>query len=147
MPFFLPSSLIEFEYLSGNEADQDYVKIAEPYQKDIDFAFFVVNFGYSKSDYDALTPRQISFIRKAWENKMVTDSYNMYNADFTAYYNANRPKRKKALKLWNKAKVKKVDMEIIRENLKIIREVEKSEGIGWVEAIYKANNLPLIRRS
>ena len=31
------------------------MEIAEPYQKDIDFAFFVVNFGYSRSDYDALT--------------------------------------------------------------------------------------------
>lgn len=78
---------------------------------------------------------------------MVTDSYNLYNADFTAYYNANRPKRKKALKLWNKSKVKKADMESIRENIKIIREVEKAEGTGWVDAIYKANNIPLIRRS
>ncbi len=147
LPFFLPSRLIQFEYLNENDADQDYLKIAEPYQKDIDFAFFVVNFGYSKSDYDSLTPRQIAFIRKAWENKMVTDSYNMYNAAFTAYYNANRPKRKKALKLWKKTKVKKADMETIRENIKIIREVESAEGTGWVDAIYKANNLPLVRRS
>ena len=122
------------------------MEIAEPYQKDIDFAFFVVNFGYSRSDYDALTPREIAFIRKAWESKMVADSYNMYNADFTAYFNANRPKRKKALKLWNKKKVKKADMEVIRDNLKIIRDVEKTEGTGWVDAIYKANNLPPIRR-
>ena len=122
------------------------MEIAEPYQKDIDFAFFVVNFGYSRSDYDALTPREIAFIRKAWESKMVADSYNMYNADFTAYFNANRPKRKKGLKLWNKKKVKKADMEVILDNLKIIRDVEKTEGTGWVDAIYKANNLPPIRR-
>lgn len=55
MPFFLPRRLIEFEYFSSDEADQEYMEIAEPYQKDIDFAFFVVNFGYSRSDYDALT--------------------------------------------------------------------------------------------
>lgn len=146
LPFFLPRRLIEFEYFSSDEADQEYMEIAEPYQKDIDFAFFVVNFGYSRSDYDALTPREIAFMRKAWESKMVADSYNMYNADFTAYFNANRPKRKKALKLWNKKKVKKADMEVIRDNLKIIRDVEKTEGTGWVDAIYKANNLPSIRR-
>lgn len=55
LPFFLPRRLIEFEYFSSEEADQEYMEIAEPYQKDIDFAFFVVNFGYSRSDYDALT--------------------------------------------------------------------------------------------
>ena len=90
LPFFLPRRLIEFEYFSNDEADQEYMEIAEPYQKDIDFAFFVVNFGYSRSEYDALTPREIAFIRKAWESKMVADSYNMYNAAFTAYFNANR---------------------------------------------------------
>lgn len=55
LPFFLPRRLIEFEYFSSEEADQEYMEIAESYQKDIDFAFFVVNFGYSRSDYDALT--------------------------------------------------------------------------------------------
>ena len=49
------------------------MEIAEPYQKDIDFAFFVVNFGYSRSDYDALTPREIVFIRKArWWQTAIT---------------------------------------------------------------------------
>ena len=121
------------------------MKIAESYQREIDFAFFVVNFGYSKADYEALTPKEIAFIRKAWETKMVTESYNMYSAAFTACYNANRPKRKKALKLWKKAKVKKADMEIIQENMQTIREVEEREGKGWVSAIYKANHMPLGR--
>ena len=121
------------------------MKIAESYQREIDFAFFVVNFGYSKADYEALTPKEIAFIRKAWETKMVTESYNMYNAAFTACYNVNRPKRKKALKLWKRAKVKKADMEIIQENMQTIREVEEREGKGWVSAIYKANHMPLGR--
>ncbi len=74
---------------------------------------------------------------------MITESYSMYNAAFTAFYNVNRPKRKKALKLWKKAKVKKADMEIIHENMKVIHEVEEKEGRGWVDAIYKANSIPL----
>lgn len=53
----------------------------------------------------------------------------------------NRPKRKKALKLWKKNSVKKADMDIIRDNLSIIREVDKSEGKVWIKMIYEGNGL------
>ncbi len=118
------------------------MKIAEPYLKEIDFAFFVTNFGYTKSDYEQLTPREIAFIKKAWEDKMVSDSYNMYNAMFKASYNVQRPKRKRALKLWQKSRTKKADMEVVQDNLRIVKEVEQNEGMNWVKQIYKANNLP-----
>lgn len=145
MPFFLPRRLIEYEYFSG-EPDPDYEKIAKPYQKEIDFAFFAVNFGYSKTDYEELTPKEKAFIYKAWEEKIVSDSYHVYNAVFTATYNVNRGKNKKALKLWRKAKVRKADMEIIQDNLKIIREVEQKEGTAWIEKIYRANGMKLLRK-
>lgn len=145
MPFFLPRRLIEYEYFSG-EPDPDYEKIAKPYQKEIDFAFFAVNFGYSKSDYEELTPKEKAFIYKAWEEKIVSDSYHVYNAVFTATYNVNRGKNKKALKLWRKAKVRKADMEIIQDNLKIIREVEQKEGTAWIEKIYRANGMKFLRK-
>ena len=145
MPFFLPRRLIEYEYFSG-EPDQDYEKIAKPYQKEIDFAFFAVNFGYSKTDYEELTPKEKAFIYKAWEEKIVSDSYHVYNAVFTATYNVNRGKNKKALKLWRKAKVRKADMEIIQDNLKIIREVEQKEGTAWIEKIYRANGMKFLRK-
>ena len=145
MPFFLPRRLIEYEYFSG-EPDPDYEKIAKPYQKEIDFAFFAVNFGYSKSDYEELTPNEKAFIYKAWEEKIVSDSYYIYNAAFTATYNVNRGKNKKALKLWRKAKVRKADMEIIQDNLKIIREVEQKEGTSWIEKIYRANGMKFLRK-
>ena len=58
----------------------------------MDFAFFAANFGYSKADYDSLTPREINFLYKAWENRVIADSYHLYNAVFTAVYNVNRPK-------------------------------------------------------
>ena len=70
--------------------------MAEPYRKELDFAFFAANFGYTKYDYDVLTYAERSFILKAWEDRLIRESYNMYNACFTAFYNANRPKRKKA---------------------------------------------------
>ena len=145
MPCFLPRRLIEYEYFSG-EPDPDYEKIAKPYQKEIDFAFFAVNFGYSKTDYEELTPKEKAFIYKAWEEKIVSDSYHVYNAVFTATYNVNRGKNKKALKLWRKAKVRKADMEIIQDNLKIIREVEQKEGTAWIEKIYRANGMKFLRK-
>lgn len=107
----------------------------------MDFAFFAANLGYSKRDYDDLTPREKAFIYKAWESKIVADTYNVYNAVFTATYNVNRPKRKKALKLWRKAKMQKADMEVVYENLAIAKEVEAKEGRGWVDLIYKKNGL------
>lgn len=115
--------------------------MAEPYLKDIDFAFFAVRFGYSKSDYEELTNREKAFLYKAYEDKVISDGYNMYNAMFTAAYNANRPKRKKALKLWRKAKTQKADMETVKNNMAIAREVEEKEGRGWVGLVYRKNGL------
>ena len=140
LPFFLPARLIEFEYL-GTEPDPDYEKLAEPYRRDLDFAFFAVNLGYSKSEYGELTPREKAFIYKAWENKRVSDTSFMYNAVFTAVYNVNRGKNKRALKLWHKPRVQKADMETVRENMAVIQEVEAKEGKGWIDLIYQKNGL------
>lgn len=115
--------------------------MAEPYRKDIDFAFFAANFGYSKGEYEELTPREILFIQKAWEDKLVSESYLTYNAVYTAAYNVNRKKGKKALKLWKKSKVQKADAEAVQENLKVVKEVEEHEGKGWIDKILKANGL------
>lgn len=78
---------------------------------------------------------------KAYEDKVISEGYAMYNAVFTAVYNANRPKRKKALKLWRKAKTQKANIETVNENLAIAREVEAKEGKAWVDLIYKKNGL------
>lgn len=112
----------------------------------MDFAFFAVNFGYSKADYESLTPREKAFIYKAWENKLVSDTTFLYNAVFTATYNCNRPKRKKALKLWKKKKTQRADKEIIQENFRIIKEVEKKEGNDWIKTVYQANGFGLPER-
>lgn len=141
MPFFLPSRLIELEHFVGEKPDEDYLKIAEPYRRDIDFAFFAVNFGYSKEDYEVLTPKELYFLRKAWEDKVVLETQLFYNAVFTAFYNVNRPKRKKTLKLWERKRIQKGDMDVIEDNLDTIREIEKKEGKDWIKTVYEVNGL------
>lgn len=78
-------------------------------------------------------------MRKAWEDRTVSESYLMYNAVFTAVYNVNRKKGKRALKLWKKSKVRKADMDTVQENFSIVCEVEALEGKGWVDLIYQRN--------
>lgn len=140
MRFFLPKRLVELEYLDS-EPDEEYEEIAKPYHNEIDFAFFVVNFGYSKRDYEELTPREKHFIMKAWENKMITDSYNSYNASFTAFYNANRPKRKKALKLWKKKTIRIADKDVVQDHISIAKNVERKEGKSWIELLFRKNGI------
>lgn len=137
MSFFLPRRLIEFEYLGDSEPDEEYVKEAKPYRNDMDFAFFAVNFGYTKADYNALTPREVRFIYKAYEDRIVSQSYLIYNAVYTAFYNVNRSKRKRALKLFKK-KAARVDKATQQENLEAVMESQKNDG-DWVARLYKEN--------
>lgn len=140
-PFFLPSRLVEFEYLSG-EPDPEYSEVAEPYKDTLEFAFFAANFGYSKKDYEELTPAEKAILKKAWEDKIVSDSYAIYNAVYTATYNVNRKKGKKALKLFKKnRKAHKVDTQKARNDMQTILEIEEKEGKGWVDRVYKAAGL------
>ena len=138
--FFLPRRLVELQYLGGT-IDKEYAELAKPYRKEIDFAFFAVNFGYSKRDYVELTPVEKTFIMKAWEDKRLSASYDIYNAVFVANYNLNRKKSKRALQLWKKSSTSQADLEIIRNNLSIIREVEKKEGTSWIDLVYRKNGL------
>lgn len=141
MPFFLPRRLIEFEYFGDGEEDPEYQQIAEPYRNDMDFAFFAVNFGYSKADYDALTLKEKTFIYKAWETREISRMMLVYNAVFTATYNVNRRKNKRAIDPLKRRKSKKADMETVSANLKIARQVATMEGTAWVDKIYRANGL------
>lgn len=139
MPFFLPERLISFEFFGGDE-DPEYGKEAKPYQEDIDFAFFAVNLGYSYQEYCDLTPRQRVFIYKAYENKYITEAMMIYNAVFTATYNVNRPKRKKALKPLER-RTKKVDREHVADTVQLAKEIDQKEGRKWYEKILRANGM------
>ena len=140
LPFFLPSRLIDFEYFSTEDQDSEYKNLAKPYQKDMDFAFFAVNFGYSKADYEDLTPRERMFILKEWESKTVSDTTHMRNAFMNGYMNARRKKNKRLIPLWKK-KGKRADRDIVKTNLQAVLENQKKEGRSWIELIYQKNGL------
>ncbi|HEM9602860.1 TPA: hypothetical protein U4T39_002052 [Streptococcus agalactiae] len=142
MPFFLPRRLVDFEYLggSGDSTDVEYDRLASQYHKDIDFAFYFVNFGTTKSEFLELTRREKAFIRKAWEDKQVRESELMRNAVLNAVSNAMRKKSAKFVDLW-KRQQQPANMEIVNAHLEIVSISEETEGKSWVDAIYKANNL------
>lgn len=148
MPFFLPSRLVEFEYFGDNsgEVDESYNDLAKGYERDIDFAFFFVNFNTSKRDFMELTKREKIFIRKAWEEKEVRESTFLRNAVMNAVANAMRDKKTPFRDLWKK-KQKPVDFGEVKIDLDVIEESNKKDGFDWVAEIYKANgfNKPVER--
>lgn len=145
MLFPVPKELVEFEYLGSDEIDKDYDELAKDYSKEIDFAFFVVNFGYTKSDYEQLTLTEKLFIYKAYENKMIGDNTLLRNAVLNATVNANRKKGKKFIELFKK-KSKKLDREKIEQDINIVKEVEEKEGNYWIEKLYIANGMEYSRK-
>ena len=106
----------------------------------MDFAFFAVNFHYSRADYNALTATEKAFIYKAWEDKTVSDSTFIRDAVLNAVSNALRKKHSPFKKLWKKLQ-QKADTEKAKDDIKIALEIEEKEGKGWVDRIYKAAGL------
>ena len=127
MPFFLPRRLIDWTYFDAGNTEPD--EEAKPY------------FGFSKRDYNEMTRREIAFLLKAYETRTVEMTQYLYNAVYTAVYNAMRGKNKRALKLWHKRKTQKADMETIQENINIVMDVESKEGKGWVDIVLAANGI------
>lgn len=114
--------------------------MAELYKNVMDFAFFAVNFGYSRRDYDGLTPTEKAFIYKAWEDKTVSESTVLRDAVLNAVSNALRKKNARFRKLWKKVQ-EPIDKELARENLNTVREIEEKEGKSWVDRILRANGI------
>lgn len=106
----------------------------------------MVNFNYSKADYDALTETEKMFIYKAYENKTISDGTHIRNAVLNAVVNANRKKNKKFLELFEK-KQEKVDVEFTENALEVINEVEERDGKSWVDLLYNKNGLKRPERS
>lgn len=104
----------------------------------MDFAFFAVNFHYSKADYMALTPTEKAFIYKACEDKTVSDTTLIRDAVLNAVSNALRKKNARFRKLWKKANAPS-DKERALADIKIAEEVEQKEGKGWIDKILRAN--------
>lgn len=104
----------------------------------MDFAFFAVNFGYSKADYSALTPAEKLFILKAYEDRVVSQSTLMANAVLNAIGNAMRKRGKPFLKLWRK-KPQRTDKEMQENRIEKVLAQEERSGKAWVEKIYREN--------
>lgn len=107
----------------------------------MDFAFFAVNFGYSKTDYEALTIAEKAFIYKAYEDMVVSQSTILCNAVTVAVANALRKKNKRPHKLWKKRRTAVVDKDVMKHTIKDVLEIEKKSGKAWVDLIYKANGM------
>lgn len=137
MPNFLPRRLIEFEYLDGS-SDEDYTKLASSYQKEIELAFFIVNFGMSKQEYESLRPIEKHFIYKAYENKLVSDTTHTQRAVQTAFYNVQRPKNAPMLPLWVK-KVSRETLQNVKEAYVEMKKEETKESPLWVKKLYQLN--------
>ena len=114
--------------------------MAKDYQKEIDFAFFVVNFGFSRGEYEALTYTERAFIMKSYEDKLVGDSTMLQKAVEVAVGNVMRKKGKRPVQLWQKQQ-QPANREIVRRNMQIIDEIEVRDGKSWVHKIYQANGL------
>lgn len=91
------------------------------------------------TDYYSLTEKEKLFIRKAHEQKFVSDTTWMRNAVLNAEANINRGKNKKFIDLF--PKTQKADIEYNENAIQTINEMEREQGKSWVEKIYKANGM------
>lgn len=102
----------------------------------MDFAFFAVNFGYSKKDYLSLTPAEKLFIMKAYENRTVSNSTLDEQAMELAVSNVFRKKGKQRQKLWKK-KSHHMSVEESMMMYSEIMKIEEEQGKDWVRLVYE----------
>lgn len=100
----------------------------------------MVNFGYTKRDYNELTELEKRFIHKAYETKLVSEMTHTRNAVLNAVNNALRKKNKKFIDLYKK-KQEKADKEFNENAIKVILEIEEKEGKSWIDRIYQESGL------
>lgn len=125
--------------------DLRIAKLAEPFQHEMELAFFIVEIGMSKSEYESLTETEKMFIRKRYEQKFINDITWLRNAVLNAVNNALRKKGKKFMELFPKAP-KRADKEYNENAIKTVLKLEKKNGKGWVERIYRANEIKPLKK-
>ena len=83
-----------------------------------------------------MTPAEILFVMKAWEDKTVRDTTYIRDAVYNAMLNANRKKRQRFLKLWRKSgKLSVSKAEDYKDKISSITEIEKHEGKSWIDKV------------
>lgn len=135
--FFVPIDLVKLEYLGVENENAQINEKSKRYEKERTLAFFVVNFGYTKKEFEQLTKLEIQFILKAWENKLVLETQLMANAFLNSHVNACRKKGKKIIPLWKKNK-KKSDVVLLKKQYENILEHEKTQSRDWVFKLYES---------
>lgn len=135
--FFVPIDLVKLEYLGVENENVQINEKSKRYEKERTLAFFVVNFGYTKKEFEQLTKLEIQFILKAWENKLVLETQLMANAFLNSHVNAYRKKGKKIIPLWKKNK-KKSDVVLLKKQYENILEHEKTQSRDWVFKLYES---------
>ncbi|KIO62139.1 hypothetical protein B4065_3359 [Caldibacillus thermoamylovorans] len=113
-------------------------KLAEPFQNEMELAFFVVEIGMSKKEYESLTETEKMFIRKRHEQKFINETTWARNAVLNGVNNAMRKKGKKFIDLFPK-KQPRADKEYNENAVKTILTMEEKKGKVWVDLIYKRN--------
>lgn len=92
------------------------------------------------AEFGMLTEKEKMFIRKEHENKLISDTTWTRNAVLNAEANLNRKKQKRFIELFPK-KPTKVDKEYNENAVKIIEEMDRNNGQGWIEKILKATGM------
>lgn len=140
MSFSVPGRLVHLDYLSGDDTRTKEEKEEDsPYEGVRDYAFFRVNLGMHRQEYDFLTPLEREFMLKAYEDRMVTNVHRIYSACFAASYNVGRRKGKRAIEPLRKAQSKnQIDPELLESQISIIREIDQKEGTAWVDKVYSS---------
>lgn len=85
--------------------EPDEKQKAEPFLRDMDFAFFAVRFGWSISEYERMTPVQRRFVLKEIEDETVRQSNLEQSVHELAIANTHRKKSQSHRKLWKKKQV------------------------------------------
>lgn len=115
-------------------------ELARDFSYERDLAFFVVQVGMSRTEFDLLTEKEKMFIRKEHENKFIHDTTWLRNAVLNAEANINRKKGKKFIELFLK-KTRKADKDYNDNAITNILEMEEQKGKGWVDRVYQANGM------
>ena len=127
---------MEWEYFPTSKEKPDLE--AEQFRKSQDFAFFAVQFGYSKADYNALTETERALILKAYENKVVADTNLLAGAVLNAVSNAFL-----VLHRLPEPAARAVAVVLCWYASAAFSRASAAfypfSGTAWVEAIYKAN--------
>lgn len=145
MPFFIPERYLKLNIFGGGDtsANEDDVlsEMPESSKRELNnkrsFAFFAVEFGYSKKDYNELTPTERALILKEWENKKMRDTELIRNAVLNAISNSMRKKGARFVELWPKEQAPKNGAKM-SEMLETAEEANRNDG-DWYSKILKDN--------